>query len=211
MSDISPELRTKLSQRAKDHYPNVLPYHNWDHALDMMDIVADLADRSINPEIKDKRNLLILTAAWHDADYAIEDLGNYASKEERSAYLALEKLPELSAENADLVFNGILDTTVSKTPKSSLFGEVTHAADVGYFAAERSRFMGRLALIREEWGSPSWDVTVERTLSFGRLVIEETKEFMPDVLSEADSNAWFTQIEDNLRNLRDDLESGKLV
>lgn len=82
MSDISSELERRLSARAEVHYPNVLSYHNWDHALDMMKIVANLADRSINPEISGKRNLLVVTAAWHDADYAIEDLGQFASKEE---------------------------------------------------------------------------------------------------------------------------------
>src|SRR5690554_3657830 len=134
MSDISTELQKELSARAQVHYPDVLPYHNWDHALDMMNIVADLADRSINPEIRDKRNLLIVTAAWHDADYAVEDLGQFISKEERSAHLAVKSLPELSPEDARLLYGGIIDTTVSKIPKNNLFGEVTHAADVGYFA-----------------------------------------------------------------------------
>lgn len=210
MSHISPELRTELSERAREYYPNVLPYHNWDHALDMMDIVADLADRSINPEIKNKRNLLVVTAAWHDAQYAIEDLGEFSSKEERSAYLAVKKLPELSAEDAELLFDGIIDTTVSKTPKTNLFGEVTHAADVGYFAATPERFMARLALMRQEWGSPTWDVTIERTVAFGRKIIEDTKEFMPKVLSKEDSDAWISQIVMNLENLQAALNSNTL-
>lgn len=210
MSDISSELREQFSVRAKVHYPNVLPYHNWDHALDMMDIVARLADRSINPEISGKRNLLVVTAAWHDADYAAENLGEFSSKEERSAYLAVKSLPELSAEDAEMLFGGIIDTTVSKTPKSNLFGEVTHAADIGYFAASPARFMSRLALMREEWGSPSWESTVERTISFGRTAIEEAKEFMPKVLSESDAYAWVSQIESNLQNLRAALDANEL-
>lgn len=210
MSDISPELQKELSARAEAHYPNVLPYHNWDHALDMMNIVADIADRSINPEIKDKRNLLIITAAWHDADYAVQDLGEFISKEERSAYLAVKSLPELTAEDADLLFGGIIDTTVSKVPKSNLFGEVTHAADVGYFAASPDRFMNRLNLMREEWGSPSWELTVERTILFGQTVIEETKEFMLKVLSKPDADAWISRIEGNLQRLRIELDLNKL-
>ena len=202
MSDISPELQQVLSARAEAHYPNVLPYHNWDHAVDMMDIVARLAERSINPEISGKRNLLIVTAAWHDADYAVEDLGLFGSKEERSAALAVKSLPELSEEDKALLYGGIIDTTVSKVPRGSLFGEVTHAADVGYFAASPARFMQRLALMREEWGSPCWETTIERTLSFGQSVLSDAKELMPKVLSEQDSNAWISQIEDNLARLR---------
>jgi len=211
MSDISSELQKTLSVRAEPHYPNVLAYHNWDHALDMMETVADLADRSINPDIRDKRNLLIVTAAWHDADYAVEDLGDFVSKEERSAYLAVQSLPELSTDDADTLFGGIIDTTVSISPKGSLFGEVAHAADVGYFAASSTRFMGRLGLMRQEWGSPSWELTVERTISFGRAVIEETKGFMPKVLSETDTNAWISQIEKNLEYLKVKLDANELT
>lgn len=201
MSDISFELASELSARAEVHYPDVLAYHNWDHALDMMETVANIAERSVHPEIKEKRNLLVVTAAWHDADYALEELGEYVSKEERSAYLAIQSMPELSAEDAALLFEGIIDTTVSKNPKSHLFGEVTHAADVGYFAARREHFMGRLALMREEWGSPEWNVTVERTIAFGRTVIEEAKVWTPKVLSATDADAWIARIEDNLHYL----------
>ncbi|MFY9228521.1 MAG: hypothetical protein WAO28_04335 [Candidatus Microsaccharimonas sp.] len=211
MSDISPELQRELSARAEVHYPDVLPYHNWDHALDMMSIVANLADRSINPEIIGKRNLLIVTAAWHDADYAVEDLGQFTSKEERSADLAVKSLPELSDEDRELLRSGIIDTTVTKKPKDSLFGEVTHAADLGYFAGSSARFMGRLTLMRQEWGSPSWETTVARTVSFGETVVEEAKELIPKVLSETDAQVWVSRIERNLQNLQTELDAGKLV
>lgn len=209
--DISFELQQELSERAKKHYSNSLPYHNWDHALDMMDIVADIADRSIHPEIRGKRNLLIVTAAWHDADYAIEDLGDFESKEARSAELAVKSLPELNQEDRNLLYGGIIDTTVAKHPKGSLFGEVTHAADVGYFAASPARFMGRLILMREEWGAPSWEETVRRTVAFGATVIGEAEHVMPKVLNTADSEAWIVQISTNLENLQTDLEDGKLT
>ena len=206
MSDISPELRDELSARAQVHYPNVLPYHNWDHAVDMMNSVADLAERSINPEINTKRNLLVVTAAWHDADYAIEDLEGFHSKEERSAELAIKMLPELSAEQKALVYGGIIDTTVEKSPKGSLFGEVTHAADVGYFAAPTAQFMARLAIMREEWNSPSWQTTIERTVAFGSMVRKEAEMLMPKILSEHDSAAWISQITRNLEYLQNEFD-----
>ena len=211
MSDISSELQKQLSARAEAYYPNVLPYHNWDHALDMMSTVASLADMSFHPEIRDKRNLLIVTAAWHDAEYATEDLGDFVSKEERSAYLAVKSLPELSDEDAEMLFSGIIDTTVIRRPKSSLFGELTHAADVGYLAAPLAHFMGRLTLMREEWGSPSWEATVERTVLFAQEVIEDSKEFMPKVLSDSDTHAWVSQIESNLQDLTIKLDANELT
>jgi len=210
MSDISPELQANLSGRAKAYYPNVLPYHNWDHALEVMGTVANLASRSINTVIKNKRNLLIVTAAWHDADYAVEDLGGFQSKEERSAELAIQSLPELSAEDKGLLYGGIIDTTVSKTPKGSLFGEVVHAADIGYFAASPARFIGRLTLMRQEWGNPSWKTTVQRTVSFGQTVIEDAQQVMPKVLPETDAEKWIARIRDNLARLQTELDSGNL-
>jgi hypothetical protein len=210
MSDISPELRNELSARAEPHYPDVLAYHNWEHAVDMMSIIGKLASKSINPAIRDKQNVLVVTAAWHDADYAIEELGAFKTKEERSAVLAVESLPELSDEDKEIVYSAIIDTTVGIKPKGSIFGELAHTADVGYFAASPTHFMGRLSLMREEWGSPSWEETVSRTVRFGHMVMEESKEVLPNILSESDSDAWVGRIERNLLGLQMQLESGRL-
>jgi hypothetical protein len=211
MSDISPELRDQLCARAEGHYPNVLPYHNWGHALDMMHTVAELADKSTNPEIAGKRNLLIVTAAWHDADYAVEDLGQFKSREERSAALAVELLPELSDQDKNLLYGGIIDTTVTKTPKENLFGEVTHAVDVGHFAGSFTHFMERLSLMREEWGSPSWGETIKRTITFGTIVVKESGELMPKILAKPDANRWVSQIKNNLQQLQAEQDVGNLV
>lgn len=202
MNDISVNAQEELAARAKRHYTGGLPYHNWQHAQDMMKIIADIADRSIDLEVKNRRNLLVVAAAWHDADYAIEDLGEYDTKEQRSADLAVKSLPELTAEQADLVYSGIIDTTVSKTPKSNLFGEVCHLADVGYFAASYEDFIGRLELIRQEWGSPSWHETAKRTLAFGQTVLAEARAVTPRLLAESDAKAWVEQIQANLDSLQ---------
>jgi hypothetical protein len=211
MSDISLELEQQLSARAEAYYPNVLPYHNWDHARDVMEMVAALADMSIAPEIMTKRSLLVIAAAWHDADYAAELVDQTQTKEERSAALAAKLLPELSGEDRDLLVSGIIDTTVAKKPKANLFGEVLHAADVGYFAAPHTRFMARLVLMRQEWGSPSWEETVSRTVLFGRSVIKEAEELMPRILSRQDADTWIERIKDNLAHLKEQPAASDVV
>lgn len=65
--------------------------------------------------------------------------------------------------------------------------------------------------MREEWGSPSWETTVARTVSFGEVIVEDAKELMPKVLSKADADAWVLGIERNLRDLQVALDADKLV
>lgn len=210
MTDISSELRRELTERAEAHYSDALPYHNWQHALDVMNSAADITSRSIASEIANKRNVLMVAAAWHDADYHLDGLGKLQTKEQRSAELVAVLLPELSAEDRELVVSGIIDTTVAKKPKDSLFGEVLHAADLGHFASTPAHFMQRLTLMREEWGFPSWEVTTDRTVSFGDTIIEEARELMPKVLSPEDAAAWVARIETNLAYLQDEFEEGRL-
>lgn len=202
MSDISGGLRLALVARAKAHYPDALPYHNWEHARDVMTHAESLAGQSDNPEIKGKRNLLVVAAAWHDADYAIEGLGQFDSKEERSADLVARKLVELTEEDRQLVAGGIIDTTVDKWPKDNLFGAALHFADVGYFSALPEYFMRRLVLMHEEWGSPARSVTVERTVKFGQVIIKEAEQTMPHILPSFASNAWISSVESNLAYLQ---------
>ena len=201
----------QLSNRARQFYPNVLPYHNWDHALDVMANVDTIARLAVDPEVRDSRLLLGVAAAWHDADYVSDDFSQYATREERSAALAAELLPELSPEESELLRSGILDTIVTRWPKDSLFGEVLHAADTGYFSAKHKHFMGRLALMREEWGSPSWEETVERTLAFGQVVMQDYDHLMPQIMPSAVANEWLARVNTNLQLLEAHLHDGTLT
>ncbi len=202
MSYITPELQNRLTERAKPHYSDILPYHNWDHAVDVMQSAGSIALRSTSLELKEKAPLLIVAAAWHDADYHLPNDG--FTKEERSARLVLDSLPELTLEDRELIASGIIDTTVAKTTKDTAFGEALHTADLGYFAADYQHFMQRLSLMREEWGSPSWEETITRTVSFGGHVIQEVGKFLPTILSADDANNWLTTIRHNLAQLEEE-------
>lgn len=201
---------SELAWRAKSRYSDAYAYHDWKHAEDVMRIVANIADMSIDPYIQAHKDLLVIAGAWHDVDYHIEDLGEYESKELRSADLAARMLPELSDEERDLVTSGIIDTTVEKHPKSGLFGEVLHAADIGYLADDTDRFMERLGLMRVEWGSPDWKTTVDRTCGFGLTVVEEMRPLMQKILKHDEASQWISNIEKNLAYLQAELYNGNL-
>ncbi|MFZ1301191.1 MAG: hypothetical protein WAQ27_01260 [Candidatus Microsaccharimonas sp.] len=210
MTTISPELQTILVERARPHYTDALPYHNWAHAQDVMQSAASIVLRSISPEVVRNGPLIAIGTAWHDADYHLEDLGDYSTKEERSAELAVRSLPELNTQQLDVIYSAIIDTTVEKKVKDSLTGEVVHAGDLGYFAAPHPHFMHRLGLMREEWGSPSWGITVERTVAFGGHVITEAQKVMPQLLNAEDADAWVLAIESNLVALQQKYDTGEL-
>lgn len=202
MTYITPELQNRLTTRAQEHYTDALPYHNWQHARDVMVTASNIAMTSTVPEIFDNRPLLVIAAAWHDADYHLPDVGS-VTKEERSAELAVSLLQELTIEDRDLIASGILDTTVAKTEKDSLFGEVLHVADLGYFANSYPDFLNRLSLMRAEWGSPDWEITKERTLKFGAHVIDETHKSLAKVLPAHAAVEWVDAIRNNLTRLNE--------
>ena len=211
MNYISAELQETLANRAEKHYSDVMQYHNWQHAQDVMASAALLASKSINPEIVQNGPLLVIASAWHDADFHLEGSGEFSTKEERSAELAVKSLPELSQEDKDLLYSGIIDTTVEKTEKDSLFGEAIHVADLGYFAADHEKFMDRLSLLRLEWGSPEWSTTISRTRAFGAHVIEEVQKSIFEILPEGEAVAWLKNIEGNLNYAQTAFDNGELV
>lgn len=211
MTIISPELQEQLVNRAESHYPNVLPYHNWEHAQDVMSATASLAIRSHNPEIINNKELLVIAAAWHDADYYLDAKPEFKTKEERSAALVMHQLPELSAEQLSIISSAIIDTTVEITPKTSIIGDALHIADLGYFAADEAKFMDRLQKMREEWGGPAWVDVVKRTKMFGHHVIEEIQTPLFQILPHDDAEKWLDSINGNLQNLQQKFEHGRLV
>lgn len=200
MSELSPELRQRLIDRARPHYDSEMPYHNWRHAVDVMHTTEKITGFSTHPEIRENKDLLKVAAAWHDADYHIaadED----RTKEERSAALVHFHLFELTERQRMIIANGIIDTTVEKSRKDSLFGAVLHIADVGYLAADHHSFLNRLNLLHAEWGHPRWNETVERTKAFGGQVILEARKTLTEAVSERAAEGWVTMIERNLHKL----------
>lgn len=211
MSYITSEFLNEFTERAKPYYPEVLPYHNWEHAQDVMAAVGKIAINSDNPEIIDNKSLLIIAAAWHDADYYKDSSPEFETKEQRSAALVMHKLPELSDAELKLISNGIIDTTVDISPKSSLFGDALHIADLGYFAADEAKFMDRLEKMRSEWGSPAWVDVVKRTRTFGHHVMNKIQTPLFQILPREAAHQWLDSIDSNLQSLQIKFEAGRLV
>lgn len=198
-------------ERARSYYTmpgsqqaDALPYHNWGHAMDVYwqaDELARLSERKVGAQVN--RQLLLISAAWHDANYHIPLGKDFESKEYRSAALAQRALPELSEDDRHSIALAIIDTTVERCPKASHLGIALHFADIGYMAAENYEvFLASLTKMREEWGLLSWDETIRRTTTFADNLVSEARTELTQILMQEDVDAWVSRVESNIAKLR---------
>lgn len=198
-----------VAARARVHYSESLPYHNWSHARDVMDNVDVLCERAHKFGAQVQRSIMQIAAAWHDAAYHEPMDGTYPTKEERSAALVMSELADLSDQDRRIIASAIIDTTVDKTPKDSTEGVLLHFADIGYFATEDySEFLEKLILMRAEWGDVSWDETIHRTKQFAENVIQEALHELPPVIGETETDQWVGRVENNIRQLTANANDG---
>ncbi len=204
MTYITPELQSTLVERARQHYSDELAYHTWTHAEDVMNNIASLALQSTSLEVIEDTPLAVIAGAWHDVLYHVRDMRGFATKEQRSATLALRSLPELTPDDRYRLASAIIDTTVAKTQKDSTLGKLVTAGDTGYFAAPYPHFTDRLSLMVEEWGDVNWEEAIERTVKFGNFLIGEEAKNLPEFLPPAVIQARFDRIRSNLDTLQND-------
>ena len=60
---------SNLVLSAKEYYSPELPYHNWQHALDVMKAGQELLDRVSGRGMVADKAVIAIAAAWHDAGY----------------------------------------------------------------------------------------------------------------------------------------------
>lgn len=199
---ISAVLEQKLIADAKDQYINSLPYHNWSHALDVITNAAELCDRASKFGAQVDRSLLLIAAAWHDADYYLPVEGESRTREERSADLVHEKLTDLSEEKREIIKSAIIDTTVGKESIDSTMGILLHFADIGYFAyPDHAKFLDRMQKWQQE-NNYSDEEVVKMTRKFGRYIVDEAHKYLPVAIGNSGSRKWIDRVEANITQLQ---------
>lgn len=124
-------LEFALSELAREFYID-LPYHNFEHATHTLDVSLALTEYCEENELSVNRKVIIASALLHDANFhiPIEDHG-FRSKEEYSAQIAAEVLPNLGYENDEIAHvQSSIRSTERNIECESLEAKIIRRADL---------------------------------------------------------------------------------
>lgn len=157
-------------KRAEKYYA-ALPYHNFHHALEVLQRVEELLRCCEANNIAVNRDVVRLAALFHDAGYS--DAVN-TTKEAHSAQIAGKELAgNFPDKDVALVIQVILATQVNVRPKT-VEEKILRAADISSFAAKFSVFIKENELLRVE----------HQILTGDRLSDDEWKQLTKSIIEE---------------------------
>jgi len=170
---------------AKDHYSAALPYHNWQHALDVMKGAQELIERLSQKGIVVDRPVIMVAAAWHDAGYH-EDYKKrgYKTKEHFSAALAADFLEQASVSHEIIkkVQIAILGT-IHYAKREELEALVLHRADIANIGSDYKAFRHNNSLLYKEVAlhgkQPAWPDWMQGTADLIDKLVAEAKQELP--------------------------------
>ena len=147
-----------VREYSAEHMPK-LPYHNFEHAVDVADAAHGLAGLE---NLSADQGFLLVTAAYlHDVIYDVQAKDN----EERSAALAEDILPRMNYTLIEIqpVKSLILATKIPTRPRNKL-EEILCDADVDNLG--RPDFLEKCELLRQERSVEDRKVWYANTLKF---------------------------------------------
>lgn len=138
-----------IKSLARSYYRD-LPYHNFSHALNVMQKCQELIKRSNKYRVKVNEDAILIAALFHDAGYA--DKTDRISKEEHSADIAEEELVKLGCAKdfIEKVKKTIISTRYNEIPKTPE-EKILRAADLSGFAGDYDKFLGNNKLLKREY------------------------------------------------------------
>lgn len=133
----------EFSLAAQHYYSDRLPYHNWSHAVAVMEEVDKLSERLSRRTRRLARGALHIAAAWHDAGFHEDHtkLG-FETKEHYSAALAEHYLKAQGADDSTrkVVRVAILGT-IHSAERPSINAVILHRADVANIGDTYKNFL----------------------------------------------------------------------
>jgi len=157
------------------HYID-LPYHNFEHALDVVERTKTLIERCQKYNIQIDQQAVILSALFHDAGYNQNyETAGFDSKEELSAVLAEQELNKLGFDSKliDTVKACIIATHRNR-PFETIEQKVLRAADLAGLAGPYEEFAANSNLLKREQEylqarqitDDEWKETVRQLIEF---------------------------------------------
>ena len=134
------------------HYGD-LPYHNFDHALEIVRQSQDLITKCRQYDLEVDELVVILAALFHDAGYDKDhqELG-FDSKEELSAHLAEQELKQkdIARDTITAVKDCIL-ATHRQSDFTTVEQKILRAADLAGLAGSYDDFLANAELLKQEF------------------------------------------------------------
>lgn len=165
---------------AQGHYTDAYRYHNWSHAVSVMEGVDTIADKLEAQGIKIARNTLRIAAAWHDAGYHRNHAAlDFSTKEEYSAALLGDYLQDKPVTNLqrNLMQTAIIATWHHHAELRTPPQIILHRADIANIGGPTDAFIENNILLLQEARHkgvyPSWRQHLAQTDSFVRLLVAE--------------------------------------
>lgn len=167
-------------EQAKPFYNTELPYHNWNHAVEVMRATEKWAVESRRFENdKEIRDFLLVAAAWHDAGHDHDIPARFKSKEAYSVHLMGQTIGDsLSDFEFEELEEAILGTRFGIERESDI-ALLLHYADINNIGGEYDDFKSHNALLWEERGRPEWAIWLDDNDTVIRQLAKEAHTELP--------------------------------
>lgn len=159
---MNPEKVNQLCAQAERHYDPELPYHNWNHAQEVMANVVDIhrhflgGTRQFGPATRIDIGPILIAAAHHDDGHEDLEVAQFASKEHYAAHLAEQDLTGHIDPTDIAAVQGMILATRFQAPRTTREEVVLHYADVWNMAAAYPVFYDHSINLWREYGRPEW-------------------------------------------------------
>ena len=170
----------RLADTARELYDDSLPYHNFAHAVEVLNESMRLADLCTENGIYVNRRVLAAAALLHDANYYQDSANRFKTKEEYSQYIARNILPffDYDIEEIELVEDCIKGTELGMSC-TSIEAKIIRRADIGNVSRNREELLAKtLAFSLEEiqmkgLENIDWDSIVNKAKYVFGIYLEE--------------------------------------
>lgn len=206
-------LPTSLVHLVEKLYDPSLPYHNFNHALDVIRRATEILDRCAAEQVAVNREVVLVAALFHDAGYRADhrQLG-YPSKEEYAAHLMRDTLRGLAYPGLFIadVAAAIAATDIEARQRTNE-DRALRAADVGNLADEYEIFTDanrRLKLEAEQLGGQaiSWLQWKARTRDIANLFVQQDIHLTSAHDTPDGRSVWHERTQANLNRFFNDPE-----
>jgi len=203
-----------LEEQVAALYAPGLPYHNFEHAVTVMQTGEGMMSRCRAEGITVDEEIVYYAMLFHDAGYHGDEAGNaFDSKEAYAAHLADAVLSDnkIAAEVVKKVKTAIMSAHCDGKCHS-VEDKVVRAVDLDGFAASYSVFKENAIKLKDEYHMLTghvvpWDVWCEKMLDKIELFLQEELYLTSDYFNENGEFAFHLKARENLKTIiQDDMD-----